>query len=177
MHARSLEESIQPALLARNHERLQAQVEVASLARLAGLLADDAGTVAVDLAFHEDSGRRTIITGSVNARVNLTCQRCLEPMVQELAAEVHAAVVRDEDQAESLPEELDPVLCERGELVVLELVQDELLLALPVIARHEDHPSCRPYTPDAPGGDNATRDNPFADLARLKGQSGSGETN
>ena len=177
MHAGSIEKTVEPALLARHNERLQAHVDVASMTRLTGLLADDSGTVVVDLAFHEDSGRRAVITGSVSARVNLTCQRCMEPLVQDLNAEVHAAAVRDEEQAEALPEELDPVLCERGELVLLHLVQDELLLALPVIARHEDHPSCRPYTADAPGGDGATRDNPFADLAQLKGQLGSGETN
>ncbi|MDN3518468.1 YceD family protein [Aquisalimonas lutea] len=165
-------EPVDPAVLARQGKRISTVVALASLERLLGLLADDRGEVEVELTFREDRGRRAVITGTVRAAVTVVCQRCLEPMVLELEPQVNAAILEREDEADDLPDELDPVVCSSGELVLAELVQDELILALPVIARHENDPVCRPLTAEEPGGDGARRDNPFAALTALKGRVG-----
>ena len=147
---------------------MSGQIGVGDLDRLGTLLAEQSGHVDVELGFSRDSGGRTIVSGTVTATVTLVCQRCLEHMRIELSPEVRASVVGTEDEADALPDELDPLLCPEGELRLLEMVQDELILALPVIARHENDPRCLPLTPDRPGGDGAKRDNPFAALSSLK---------
>ena len=169
MTAGRLPLTLDPLRFARQARAVSGQVAVADLNRLTGLLANPSGLVTVELEFARDSGGRTIVSGSVRASVAMTCQRCLEELSVGLAPEVSAAVIGTEEEADALPEELDPLLCPDGELQLIELVQDELLLALPLIARHENDPHCRPLTRDNPGGDGAKRDNPFAVLSSLKG--------
>ena len=64
------------------------------------------------------------------------------------------------------------MICPSDELLLQELVEDELILALPIIARHENDSECRPYTAEEPGGDGYQPDKPLAALASLKGQLG-----
>ncbi|WP_290652263.1 YceD family protein [Aquisalimonas sp.] len=172
MTASTAPKTVDPALLARRDRRLSISIDMDGLERLSGLLAKGGGQVAVDLHFYVDSGRRTLISGAIRAQVTLICQRCLGPVVIDLAPNVHVAVIDCEEDADHLPEALDPLVCPAGELVLAHLVEDELILALPVIARHEDDPRCPPLTPDQPGGDGAKRDNPFAVLGALKKRPG-----
>jgi len=59
-------------------------------------------------------------------------------------------------------------------LRVATLVEDELLLSLPVVARHDDESPCRPTSQRFGPDDEAVaeRDNPFAVLERLKKDDG-----
>ena len=173
MTAGSLPATLDALRFARQGRVVSGQVELADLDRLGGLLVETSGRAGVELRFSRDSGRRIIVSGVVTATVTLVCQRCLERMSLDLTAHVHAAVIAAEDEADALPADLDPLICPEGEVRLIELVQDELILALPVIARHENDPHCVPLTPDQPGGDGSRRDNPFAVLSSLK--SGDGE--
>lgn len=176
MTGNSAPSKVDVALFAKRGRQLRAPMDVASLPRLTGLLADESGEVLLDLQFEQDRGRRPVIRGTISATVNVTCQRCLEPMALLLEPQVYVAMIESEDQANTLPEELDPLLCPGGEVALVEFVQDELILALPVIARHEGDVSCRPLTADAPGGDGVAqvevKDNPFSVLETLRERDG-----
>ncbi|WP_171909780.1 YceD family protein [Aquisalimonas asiatica] len=164
------------ALFSKQGREVRASMAIGDMPRLAGLLADGSGTASLDLRFEQDVGRRPVVNGSISATVSVICQRCLEPMALVLQPRVTVAMIRREDEADTLPEEYDPLLCPDGEVVLGEFVQDELILALPVIPRHENDVSCRPLTGDAPGGDGVApeevKDNPFAVLSALKGRGG-----
>jgi uncharacterized protein len=109
-----------------------------------------------------------------NAPVVQTCQRCLQPMVLTLSVDRPIRFVADEDEAERLDEEIDDdvlALSPRG-LDALALIEDELILALPLVPRHERCPQPLPREADAPAGvepgAGQAPESPFAALAVLK---------
>jgi uncharacterized protein len=115
------------------------------------------------------------------AEVWLECQRCLEPLSVPIELARSARFVPDEDTAAALDlESDDDVLALSKAFDVLEWLEDEVLLALPLVPRHKD---CRApggvavtAADGAPEGDDelpAERANPFSALAALKGKEGS----
>ncbi|HNT38939.1 MAG TPA: YceD family protein, partial [Rubrivivax sp.] len=67
----------------------------------------------------------------------LVCQRCLQPLLQPLALQRHYQLVRGEEAAAALDGEVDhEVLALTRELDVHDLLEDELLLDLPLVPRH-----------------------------------------
>ena len=105
------------------------------------------------------------------ARVWLTCQRCLQPFEQALSVENRVRFVRDEAQAEALDAEIDEdVLALPRWLDLRALIEDELLLALPLVPRHDTCPQPLPArsAADPEPAESAERENPFAVLQALK---------
>lgn len=81
----------------------------------------------------------------VQAPVWLTCQRCLQPMATTLALDRRLRFVQGQSQAEALDADSDDdVLALSRWLNLRELVEDELLLALPLVPRHETCPQPLP---------------------------------
>jgi uncharacterized protein len=101
--------------------------------------------------------------------VRLTCQRCLQPLDQALEAERSLRFVADEAQAEREDEEAEEdvlAMPPRGCLDLLPLAEDELILALPLVPRHERCP--QPLPMPAETLDAVRAEHPFATLAALK---------
>ncbi|MDT7834510.1 YceD family protein [Aquabacterium sp. OR-4] len=108
---------------------------------------------------------------SADTRVWLSCQRCLQPFEVPLALARRIRFVRGEAQAEALDAEIDDdVLALSRSIDLRELVEDELLLALPLVPRHSQCPMPLPMAADAASADDAPaeRANPFAVLQSLK---------
>lgn len=106
------------------------------------------------------------------AAIARTCQRCMHPMLVELAVDQRIRFVEGEDAAARLDAEVEEdVLPLQAAINLAELIEDELLLALPVIPKHDRCPEAWPGLGAAeaspPDVDDA-RDNPFAVLAALK---------
>ncbi|GLS97662.1 hypothetical protein GCM10007918_49540 [Piscinibacter gummiphilus] len=102
-----------------------------------------------------------------HATVQLECQRCLKPMTEALAAERSFQFVHGEDAAADLDADSeDDVLALTRALDARELVEDELLLELPIVPRHDVCPDPIPVVADDLPEEAAP--NPFAKLAALK---------
>ncbi len=117
-----------------------------------------------------------------DTRVPLQCQRCLATLVQPLALNRRMRFVRNEAEAARLDELLDDdVLTLPARLDLHELLEDELILALPLVPRHADEcpeplPALAAYmAPEAEGppGQSSDTPHPFAALAALRGRTGS----
>jgi len=107
------------------------------------------------------------------AELALCCQRCLGPVHETVAIDKPLRFVANEAQAAALDAELeDDVLALERTLDLRELVEDELLLALPLVPRHAECPEPLPMPADDAEPDEKA--NPFAALAQLKTR-GSGE--
>ena len=104
---------------------------------------------------------------AADTRLSLVCQRCLGPLDTPVEAERSFLFVADEDTAAQLDADTeDDVLALSRTLDLRALVEDELLLALPLVPRHELCPEPLPLDHDAPLAEPAA--NPFAALSVLK---------
>ena len=104
---------------------------------------------------------------SASAEVVLECQRCLKPVTEALQVERSFLFVQGEDAAAELDADSeDDVLALTRSLDARELVEDELLLALPIVPRHGVCPDPLPVAQDDLPEDE--KPNPFAKLAALK---------
>ncbi len=112
---------------------------------------------------------------TVESTVWLTCQRCLQPLRLALRTTRRIRFVSDESQAEALDAESeDDILALPRWLNLRELIEDELLLALPLVPRHEN--ICPQPLPNdaaaAPELAQPAEANPFAALQGLKNRGG-----
>ncbi|HQS64567.1 MAG TPA: YceD family protein, partial [Acidovorax defluvii] len=99
------------------------------------------------------------------------CQRCLTPVDVPLAVERSFRFVADEATAEALDDESEEdLLALSREFDLRELIEDELLMALPVVPRHDECPSAVPLasSDDDFEAASAEKPNPFAALASLR---------
>lgn len=110
------------------------------------------------------------IQGSCQARLQLHCERCLQAMTTEIVSEFELTAVDTPEQADALEADRLAVVAPRGELDVCAMVEDELILGLPVVARHEDVNCSEAPRAFGPEGAEAQvkRENPFDVLAGLK---------
>lgn len=164
MQTLSLPSRIDPWRLTAEGGRLEGELALADLPRLAAALNRADGLVNVTLAAGVDSRGVRFIRGAVQAGIELVCQRCLGPLRLALDVPVGLGLVHSEAEADRLPEEYEPLLVPEGVIGVADLVEDELLLALPHIPRHDDVQDCEANGYRAPA---TGRDQPFATLASL----------
>lgn len=101
-------------------------------------------------------------------RVLLECQRCLSPVGAEIVAQRSFLFVHGENTAAELDNDSEEdVLALTRSLDLVELIEDELLLALPLVPRHETCPQpLLAGEPEALADDEPPH--PFAALAALK---------
>jgi len=149
---------------------LSESVPAAAFPRLAETLADTAAAVRVDVRVSRSSSGIAMVEGRLEGRFRRQCQRCLEPVDIDVAAELKLAVT-GQDADDSVPAGFEPWQSDEGDVVLKDLLEDELLLALPMIARHEDESRCPEPAPRQGCGatDEAPqRHKPFAVLKDLK---------
>jgi uncharacterized protein len=105
-----------------------------------------------------------------SADVALTCQRCLQPVTEHISAQRSFRFVHGEATAAELDAQSeDDVLALSRFLDARDLTEDELLLTLPLVPRHEVCPQPLVVFDTTPSpGDDAEQEHPFAALARLK---------
>jgi len=158
---------------------LQGRWPLAELPRLAADHPTDAPALAGDVAWSAHAHTRQGTGGapevwlqlSAQAAVLRTCQRCLQPLALPLAVDRKLRFVPGEDAAAALDADSDDdVLALEPQLDLLQLVEDELLLALPLVPRHEACPEPLPHRAGTESVEAAAH--PFASLAALKPGSG-----
>lgn len=159
-------ESINPFQLIESHGVIDDRYAVSSLPRVKAAVFDARGEFAVRLEFSRDAAGRAIIAGHLAGTVTLQCQRCLEAMTMDLEIRPHLGLCRSEAEAARLPEELEPLMVGDGALNVREVVEDEILLALPIVARHARRCMQMPVAGSESPADEETR-RPFRDLRKL----------
>jgi uncharacterized protein len=124
----------------------------------------------VNVNFDVDDLGLNVISGTGSVSVALTCQRCTEPLIIDLDVEFTLSPAKDDEAAEALPSYYDAIeLDENGEVNLLELVEEELLLAIPLIAMHE--PSQCQASVDSVWGElpeELEKPNPFDILQKFK---------
>jgi uncharacterized protein len=157
---------VDPFRLAERGQTVRGRLPVARLGRLSECLADTAGEVGVELEFLQEARSRTVVHGAVRASLRMVCQRCLEPVEVPLDVAVRLVAVRTEVEADRLDEGEDALVAVDGRVFLPDLVEDELLLAMPQVPMHPAG-VCRPAVAAADGDAESDRPRPFAELAAL----------
>lgn len=155
---------------------LSGQCALAGLERLILGLPPQADTqVRWSLRGEGTAAGRRFIEVHAQAEVTLECQRCLQPFVFPLRVDNRLEVVRNASELEGDDAEEIERIVGSPRFDVLEFVEDELILSLPSVPKHEVCPSGPDLSgssgePDAEANKagEANRPSPFAALERLK---------
>ena len=163
--ASRLPEFIDPLTLADGHFSLEGIIPVGCMSRLSGLLSSDASDIEVHLEFGIDERGIRYVRGQFTTTVQVLCQRCLEPMWLAINTDTHLALVQGQEEAEQLPECYEPLILTADAVRLVDIVEDDLLLALPFAPTHAAE-MCEPGILGSNEGP-ALKKSPFAILADI----------
>jgi len=116
----------------------QGPLAVAKLPRLAASLAERDGELSVQLEAGLDGTGKPQLRGRICGELALTCQRCMKPFRWPLQVELDLRLVTSEAEEKRLLHECEPLLVEDDTLPLQTLVEEEVLLALPIAPRCPD---------------------------------------
>lgn len=136
---------VEPRRLAAADECITGQVPITGLARLASLLPEQNAGIDYQLRFAVDPKGRCIIDAQISASLHLCCCSCMKLACYHLQHTALVLVVEGEQQAaQYMHGEREPIsLADNGRLNLRHLIEDEVLLSLPMAFMHEQG-SCPP---------------------------------
>ncbi len=152
-----------PLKFARGRQSLEGSLPVASMVRLKDALASDIGTITFRLTGSFDEPGGPSLQCQVSGTLQVVCQRCLTPM--NYALDINSALLLMTDERmlqDDNPDAPDRILAQQ-DLPVADLIEEEILLVLPM-APHHPEGECEAGTTLKNDG----RLHPFAALAQLK---------
>lgn len=133
-------------------------LDLSSMPRLA-----ESGCTAATLDYvlrgGENSNQRASLHLEIDGQLLLQCQRCLSPLEYPVQASVELELAQNQSQIDTAEDDKDRVLASKN-MDVAALVEDEAILALPMIPVHERCVEIRP--------EEARKPSPFAALTVLK---------
>lgn len=127
---------------AQREARFDEEIDAAQLPRLRKLLHTDDGSVRVSFRFGQQ--RVGYVTVELEYRFNfkLVCQRCLDPVEEKTSHRVLLVVLEDESMAASAPAGYEPIILSGERFQLAEVIEDELIVSLPLISRHARIEEC-----------------------------------
>jgi len=154
----------------RARRSFQGQLPVSAFARLGEVVASPEGAVTYELDFGRDELNVAYVAVRASASLTVICQRSLEPFVLPVSVDTRLGLIVEEREEASLPPGYEPLLLEEdGRLDPIAAIEDELLLALPLVPVNPDHEL--PDDVTGPDEDDTPlpeeKENPFAALREL----------
>ena len=155
--------------LAADGASLERRFPLAGFPRLADSLVTSEGDAIARLSFLEAAQGVPGCDLEVEATLALRCQRCLKAVAVPVRSAGRLGFVAGDADAARVPDDVEAVTCDPRAVDLRALVEDELLLSLPLVPRHEDE-DCGPREakrgPDE-SEDSRTATRPFAGLKDL----------
>ena len=176
--ANPLTDRAPPSQLAASGQVIETQGKLSIFPRLKDAVAADMASLAADaapkkwrhapidirLAFGWADARREIpaLEGQISARIDAVCQRCLEPFELSLNAQLKLLLLEPQGEVTAF-EEYE--IWETAENTVrpLDIVDEALIMAMPLSPAHEDSTMCGPLAEILPA-EESKMVRPFADL-------------
>lgn len=123
--------------LTQHKTTMHGKVSIAELPHVAESTLNGDGWVTFSLTFDLDHEGRMTVQGTLDATLPVECQRCCQPMELVLGASPRLVVV-SEEEAEHLDGENEPLVLSSEPLQLGQLIEEEILLQIPLIPRHAD---------------------------------------
>ena|SRR5690606_31368763 len=162
--------------LTRLGSTVRGQAPIASFTRLTADLPEQSDTsVEWAVTGETDARHQRFLRVAVKAAPMLECQRCLQPFEWQVETENRLQVMKSESDLDvegvhdAEPDELIERIVGSARLDVLELVEDEIILGLPYVPKHDVCPSL-PESPvqEEQSESESGKPSPFAVLSQLK---------
>jgi uncharacterized protein len=149
----------------------EGEIALSKLERLGELLhpgdgGHDDRKISVTFEFVRDEYDIPMIKGQLRTSLELECQRCLQSLDMPLELEFELMI----DASDELLRDssLDTIYSDDGFIDIFEVIEDELILAAPLVALHEDSSCNEHWQASASEPEAAAKENPFAVLQQLK---------
>ena len=164
-----LPDLIDPLLFAERRSILAGAIKIAALERLSGMVVTNDGDVEVEVVFAKQ-GKRALVSGSIKATLELECQSCLQALSWPIELSFKLGIVTSMQEAEQLEIDCEPLLFDGEKVSLNEIIEDEILLALPDYPKHGYDCIRQRSSKDAEFDDDSQTktNNPFSVLAKLK---------
>ncbi len=128
---------VYPERLADAGSGLSGHYSLMQLARLRDCIPEQSGRLFYELRFSRQAIGRVYAVVRLSGKICLICERCLQTTDFDIDRETQVLCVRDERQLKALDSQCEPLLMDEGRVSVRQLVEDEALLCLPIVARHD----------------------------------------
>ena len=155
---------IDASVCARAGTTIERSYTTVDLPRLREAGARDGTVVEIAFVFSEFDGR-VAIDGTLSGVAMLVCQRCVKPVEISLQDEFKVVLVQDEAELDQEPGGYEAVLADPARFDLQALAEDQALLALPLVPRHESE-QCGAAPLAAKAADN-DKQRPFGNLRDL----------
>ena len=93
----------------------------------------------VELEFGLNDSKKSKIDVQINGNVEMQCQRCLNPVTLDVAIATTLTVAAHDEEARAQIKDYEPILLnDEGVLDIDSLIEEEILLNLPLVAMHPE---------------------------------------
>ena len=159
---------IRPYDLARTGARLAGRVAASQMPRLRPVLVGHSGDAAFTLGAERDDSGQVWVRGTIRAELCVVCQRCLAPMTVTIAARPSLLALNSRTEVARQDAKLELLILDDQRYRVSDLIEDELILALPDFPAHESG-GCEPPDHDgtAPAEEASETTGSFSILERI----------
>jgi uncharacterized protein len=121
---------------------LAGEIQLRSLKRLAGLLHESHGSVNASVSLEQLPGGWVALDLRCDAVLAMVCQRCLHPLSHSVSQQTRLVLVESDAMQSRAPEGLEPLVMEQERMRLADLIEDELILGLPLVPRHAADEKC-----------------------------------
>ncbi|MFC3031184.1 23S rRNA accumulation protein YceD [Pseudoalteromonas fenneropenaei] len=163
--------TLDPSRAAQRRSDYQGIVPLEELSRLEQVVLDEAGEIAVTIRCEFDEQGLVVVRGHMQTHLNVTCQRCNGELGLDLEQDFAYTPVGLGAESDDLPDSYDVVeLDEHGEINLRQIIEDELILSIPIVPMHEEATCSYSAEPHSFGEIEAeeSKPNPFEILKQLK---------
>ena len=123
--------------LAARRASLSGVYSVADMDRLVAHVGTDSGEIAVSVRLKPQAAGWVALALEIHTCLDVTCQRCLEPLALEISERVEFGVLIDENSVGALPDGIEPIDFDGDRLSLLQLTEDETIVAVPLVPKHD----------------------------------------
>jgi len=121
---------------------LSGEIELRQLTRLREIVHSAPGSIRTNLKFHRQANSFVTVDLTFETALELICQRCLEPLVQDVSEQVSLMLLEPGSMSREVAKEDEAVVLTDGKLNPAALLEDELILSLPIVPRHTEIDEC-----------------------------------
>ncbi len=149
----------------------EGEIALSEMARLGELLHSGPTqqgnrSVTLNFEFVRNDCDTPMLVGQLETSLELECQRCLGSL--ELPMKLDFRLMIDTGGERLRDSNLDTLHSDDGNIDIIEVVEDELILAIPLVATHADTACNENWPVSEPNPETGTEENPFAVLQQLK---------